>query len=71
MYSYWTTLTRTHLIHDAWHLGTPSGKCAGGGGIRMISFLSTPNCVIKMNSFNHSKLASRDKKKIHREFRQI
>lgn len=25
MLKYWTTLTRTHLIHDAWHLGTPSG----------------------------------------------
>lgn len=25
MLKYWTTLTRTHLIHDAWHLGEPSG----------------------------------------------
>lgn len=25
MYSFWTTLTRTHFLHDAWHLGTPSG----------------------------------------------
>ncbi|XP_048731511.1 uncharacterized protein LOC125648436 [Ostrea edulis] len=25
MYSYWTTITRSHLIHDAWNLGTDSG----------------------------------------------
>lgn len=39
MYSYWTTLTRTHLIHDAWHLGTPSGIAMAMVASAVLAFL--------------------------------
>lgn len=48
MYSYWTTLTRTHLIHDAWHLGTPSGKYAVNHG-----FLSKDIQTFKVTGTNN------------------